>query len=67
MNEFGAEERTVTVSRRAAPNGAGSAIGVQDMHKNPTGGSSSFGSSVPDVSRLPDNLRWITPLLPADF
>lgn len=66
FNSFGAEQRTIFLSREAPADGGEPGIALRDQRRMPTGGGTSMtmGSPVADLSKLPAQYQWLVPLVP---
>lgn len=63
FNSFGAEDRTLTFSREATTDSAGSRLALRDLQRAPHSSTSS-SMTYPDLSKLPDQYAWVVPLVP---
>jgi len=63
FNSFGAEDRTLTFSREATADSAGSRLALRDLQRAPNSSMSS-ASTYPDLSKLPEQYAWVVPLVP---
>lgn len=63
FSNFGGEERTLTFSRQAAPDGKDPQLSLRDMQKAPRSTSASV-MTYPDLSKLPAQYAWVVPLVP---